>query len=287
MMNLQLLTANEKNLGAFKVKRFLPSPERRMVGPWIFFDHFGPATLNSEVGLDVRPHPHINLATVTYLFEGEIIHRDSLGCVQPIRPGEINLMVAGKGIVHSERESSQVRQQQRTLHGVQLWCALPEAMEECDPAFYHYSEEEIPEILVNDVRVKVLIGSAYGLSSPVQTFSETFYATVSLKKGEKISLPDVPELALYLIDGRLQNSTVKVPGSSMIVLPENQRGALEAVESSHIVMIGGAPLGQRYIDWNFVSSSKERIEKAKENWRAGLFPTVTGDEEEYIPLPER
>lgn len=285
-MSSQLLSPNEKNLGAFTVKRFLPSTRRQMVGPWIFFDHFGPAQLKPGSGLDVRPHPHINLATVTYLFAGEIIHRDSLGCVQSIRPGEINLMVAGRGIVHSERERPEVRQQSRTLHGVQLWCALPEQDEECDAAFYHYSQAEIPEIDSAGVRVRILIGSAYGVTSPVESFSPTVYATAALSKGQVLMLPNFPETGLYVVSGCVQIEQRSISHHHMMVFSQGQQVEVLALENTQIVIIGGEPIGQRHIDWNFVSSRKERIEQAKRKWRAGSFPLVPGDEEDYIPLAE-
>lgn len=287
MGEYMILEGVKKDLGAFLVRRFLPAPGRRMVGPWIFFDHFGPALLGEKEALDVRSHPHINLATVTYLFEGEIIHRDSLGSVQNITPGELNLMVAGRGIVHSERESSSVRQKSRTLHGLQLWFALPATQEECEPTFFHYSEEELPVADINGVKVKVMIGSAYGMTSPVETYSETFYATAYLKKGRNLIVSDMPDIAIYTVSGHLHYDQEPVAKHTMMVLPSSKRGKIEAIEDSLIVMIGGAPLGQRHIEWNFVSSSKDRIEKAKDRWRMGSFPSVPGDEEEYIPLPER
>lgn len=286
-MNPVFINPVEKSLGLFSVRRLLPSDKQRMIGPWIFFDHFGPTQLPSGEGMDVRPHPHINLATVTYLFDGEIIHRDSLGCVQAIRPGELNLMVAGRGIVHSERESHQVRQASRTLHGVQLWCALPESDEECDPAFYHYSATEIPEIDIDGVAVNVLIGSGYGVASPVVSFSETFYATAFLKKGQTLLTPDLAECGVYVIDGQIQLAQAVVSQHRMMVLSEGGQEEIKALEDSHVVMIGGDPLGQRLIDWNFVSSNKDRIARAKARWREQSFPPVPGDEKEYIPLPER
>jgi redox-sensitive bicupin YhaK (pirin superfamily) len=256
-----------------------------MVGPWIFFDHMGPAEFPAGKGVNVRPHPHINLATVTYLFEGEILHRDSLGSVQAIRPGDINLMVAGKGITHSERERDEVRSVPHQLHGLQLWHALPEANEEIDPAFYHYPAGGLPSGQVNDVLVRVMMGSAWGMTSPVRTFATTVYAEAALKTGQTIVTPKAEQLAIYAVSGKLKIGQHVVEPFTLVVLQDNRQATVEAVTDAQIALIGGEQLGGRHIEWNFVSSRKQRIEQAKDDWREGRFPLVPGDEEEFIPLP--
>ncbi len=282
-----IIQPRERDLGGFSVRRVLPCAKRRMVGPWIFFDHMGPAVFQAGSGVDVRPHPHINLATVTYLFEGEIVHRDSLGSVQAIRPGDINLMVAGKGIVHSEREAPQVRKQARTVHGLQLWLALPKGQEEIEPVFYHYPSAEIPRIEVEGVPVRVMIGAAFGVTSPVRIYADTLYAEARLSKGQCIIIPDtVAERAVYVVQGCMQERNIEITEHSMAVLASQTAVTLTAREETHIAIIGGEPLGERHIWWNFVSSRKDRIEQAKLDWQAGRYPKVAGDEVEFIPLPE-
>jgi hypothetical protein len=277
----------EQDLGGFSVRRALPTIRRRMVGPWIFFDHMGPARFAPGQGIDVRPHPHINLATVTYLFEGEMLHRDSLGNEITIRPGAINLMVAGKGIVHSERQREAVKAEGNVLNGLQLWLALPEADEEIDPEFHHYPVEAIPQVDVDGVTVKVLIGSAYGTSSPVKTFAETLYVEAELKAGQSLALPEgVDERAVYVVKGGLRAKESPMNVFSMTVFQPQPGIVVTAVEDSRIAIVGGERLSRRHIWWNFVSSRKERIEQAKQDWRNGAFPKVPGDQEEFIPLPE-
>ena len=280
-----LIQPRDKDLGDFSVRRVLPTRERKMVGPWIFFDHMGPADFAPSHGVNVRPHPHINLATVTYLFEGEILHRDSLGSLQGIRPGDINLMVAGRGIVHSERERPEVTAVPHRLHGLQLWLALPVQHEEIEPAFYHYPAADIPTATINDVPLRVMMGSAYGVESPVKTYAQTLYVEAHLQQGQSIALPDADERAVYVVSGSLAAQGASLPQHSMAVLSGEKNIELSATEEARIAIIGGEPLGQRYIDWNFVSSRKERIEAAKEDWKGGRFPRVPGDEEEFIPLP--
>lgn len=282
---VQLLQPRERDLGGFSVRRVLPVVGQKMIGPWIFFDHMGPAHFPAGDGINVRPHPHIGIATVTYLFEGEILHRDSLGSLQPIRPGDINLMVAGHGIVHSERERPEITATDHTLHGLQLWLALPEAEEETDPAFYHYPESTVPSVSVGDVQVRVMMGTAYGETSPVKVFANTLYIEAWLKPGQKLTLPDAQERGLYVAKGRLLAGETEIPEFSMAVLSEQQGVIVEALEETRLALIGGEPLGKRFIEWNFVSSRKERIEEAKRDWENGRFPTVPGDEDEYIPLP--
>jgi redox-sensitive bicupin YhaK (pirin superfamily) len=282
----RVLKPHEKDLGEFSVRRLLPAAKRTMVGPWIFFDHMGPADFPPGQGIKVRPHPHINLATVTYLFEGEILHRDSLGSLQPIVPGDINLMVAGRGIVHSERERPEVTATAHRLHGLQLWLALPEGDEEIEPAFHHYPGADIPTRTIDGVPVRVLMGTAYGVTSPVRTFAETLYVEAHLKKGQRLALPEAPERALYVASGGLELGSMTLPEHSMVILSPVSGVVVAADTDSRIALIGGEPLGERFIDWNFVSSRKERIDQAKADWRAGRYPLVPGDEEEFIPLPD-
>ena len=282
-----MIYPKERDLGGFSVRRALPAGRRRMVGPWIFFDHMGPASFAPGEGIDVRPHPHINLATVTYLFEGEMLHRDSLGNELAIKPGEINLMVAGRGIVHSERQREAVKANNNVLDGLQLWLALPEADEEIEPEFHHYDPDRIPSTTVDSVPVRVLIGSAYGLQSPVKTFAQTLYVEASLQAGDSLTLPDgVAERALYVTRGKLKARESVIDQYSMAVLHGGQTVTVDAVEETRLAVIGGERLSQRYIWWNFVSSRQQRIEQAKADWKAGAFPKVPGDATEFIPLPE-
>lgn len=281
-----VLRPREKDLGGFSVRRLLPTAQRRMVGPWIFFDHMGPADFPAGEGINVRPHPHVNLATVTYLFEGEILHRDSLGSLQPIRPGDINLMVAGRGIVHSERERPEVTGVPHRLHGLQLWLALPEVDEEVEPAFHHYPSTDIPAVDVGGVPVRVMMGTAYGMSSPVRVFASTLYVEAHLQPGQKLVLPEAEERAIYVAQGRLKAQDIELPEYAMAILSDSPGVVVEAIEASRIAVIGGEHVGKRFIDWNFVSSREERIEQAKRDWRERRFPLVAGDETEFIPLPD-
>lgn len=280
-----LIQPRDKDLGGFSVRRCLPAIGRKAVGPWVFFDHMGPAVMPPGPGINVRPHPHVNLATVTYLFDGEILHRDSLGSVQAIRPGDINLMVAGRGIVHSEREQPQATQRERRLHGLQLWLALPLADEETEPAFHHYPGSDIPALRVDGVPVRVMMGSAFGATSPVKVFAQTLYVEAELQPGQRIAVPDAPERAVYVAQGAIHAGDTTVPEHAMAVLRPGTGRVLEAHAPSRVAIIGGANPGPRFIDWNFVSSRKERIEQAKRDWREGRFPKVPGDETEFIPLP--
>ena len=282
-----IITPREKSLGDFSVRRVLPFMKQQTVGPWIFFDHMGPADFPAGKGIDVRPHPHINLATVTYLFEGEILHRDSLGSVQTIRPGDINLMVAGKGITHSERERDEVRNSDHRTHGLQLWHALPEKYEETAPAFYHYPAADLPCFSQNNVSLRLMIGSAYGFTSPVKTFAETLYVEADIKRGDKLHLPNAEELAVYVVSGGVTLLGQTIFSYSMAVLGDNVTTDIEAAADARIAIIGGEKMPPRFIEWNFVSSRRERIEQAKDDWRCGRFPLVIGDEEEFIPLPEK
>lgn len=281
-----VLQPRDKDLGGFSVRRLLPTAQRKTVGPWIFFDHMGPADFPAGQGINVRPHPHVNLATVTYLFEGEILHRDSLGSLQTIRPGDINLMVAGRGIVHSERERPEHTAVPHRLHGLQLWLALPEADEEVEPAFHHYPGADIPALEIDGVPVRVMMGSAYGASSPVRIFADTLYVEAHLKAGQRLLLPNASERAVYVAQGALKAHDVAIPEHALAILTQLPGVVVEATEESRIALIGGEPMGKRFIDWNFVSSRKERIEQAKSDWREGRFPKVPGDDVEFIPLPE-
>lgn len=280
-----LLQPRAKDLGEFSVRRSLPSKERKTVGPWVFFDHMGPANFPAGSGINVRPHPHINLATVTYLFEGEILHRDSLGSYATITPGDINLMVAGKGITHSERERAEVKNVEHSLHGLQLWLALPEKDEEIEPAFYHYPSADIPATSINGVPIRVLMGSAYGLTSPVLTYAQTLYVEAHMQTGQSLVLPNCAERAIYVAKGSLKIKDTVIPEFSMVILTAADGVLIEAASESRIALIGGEKMTKRYVEWNFVSSRKERIEQAKQDWVAGRFPKVVDDEQESIPLP--
>src|SRR5690554_4409473 len=244
-----LIEPRDRDLGGFSVRRVLPTTQRRMVGPWIFFDHMGPAEFAAGDGINVRPHPHINLATVTYLFEGEILHRDSLGSLQPIRPGDVNLMVAGKGITHSERERPEVTASHHRLHGLQLWLALPEADEEIDPAFYHYPDADIPRLDFKGVPVRVIMGSAFGATSPVKVFAGTLYLEAHLKAGQQIIVPDAEERAVYVAEGEVKANDTLVPEHAMAVLSSTPSIELTATRDSRIAIVGGQNLGKRYMEW--------------------------------------
>ncbi len=282
-----VIPAREKDLGGFHVRRVLPFAKRRMIGPWIFFDHMGPASLGPGEGINVRPHPHINLATVTYLFEGHIMHKDSLGTASMISPGDINLMVSGHGIVHSERENPETLDTPRRLDGLQLWLALPAAVEEMAPAFFHYDASQIPEFTDNGISARVMMGQAFGLTSPVQTYAQTLYVEVQLKIGRELQVPmGVAERAIYVCKGALGVEGMTLDAYHMAVLKPGVLVRLKALDTCHFVIIGGENIGERHIYWNFVSSRPERIEMAKADWKAGRFPKVPGDEVEFIPLPE-
>lgn len=276
------------DLGGFSVRRALPTAARRMVGPFTFFDHMGPGEFAPGHGIDVRPHPHIGLATVTYLFEGEINHRDSLGSVQAIAPGDINWMNAGRGIVHSERTPTLARQTGSKISGLQLWVALPTEHEESEPTFAHHPAATLPQAHRDGVTIKLLAGSAYDLTSPVHTLSPLFYVDVKIDTGSRLPLPvEHEERALYVIEGAVDCDGLRVEPGKLVVFKPGAQAQLRALSPTRFVLIGGAPLdGKRTIFWNFVSSSKARIEQAAEDWKAGRFPKVPGDEVEFIPLPE-
>ncbi len=286
-----IITSRERDLGGFSVRRILPYATHRMVGPFIFFDHMGPAYFEPESGIDVRPHPHINLATVTYLFDGKIHHRDSLGSDQLIEPGAINWMTSGKGIVHSERTPPEVRHAGGKLNGIQCWVALPEKYEEVDPSFKHHAADSLPEFDVNGVQMKILLGHAYGHASPVGVHSDFYYVDVHIPKGKTLLLPnDGRESAAYVVSGKVRAEENLVEGFSMIVLKNNESLILAVEEDSHVLLLGGSTVGKRYIYWNFVSSSEERIEEVKKQWAMGpgyspRFGKIEGDDRDFIPLP--
>ncbi|HEX6015685.1 MAG TPA: pirin family protein [Geminicoccaceae bacterium] len=285
-----VIVPRARDLGGFEVRRALPSPKRQMVGPFIFFDQMGPAEFLLGEGIDVRPHPHINLATVTYLFDGEIMHRDSLGTEVPIRPGAVNWMTAGRGIVHSERTAAEVRTHGSRLFGLQTWVALPAAHEETAPAFAHTPEAELPVVEDEGMRVRLVVGSAWGRTSPVETFSDTIYADAALEPGGTLPVdPAHEERALYTVSGEVEIAGDRFPPGQLLVLrpgdPVTVRNPGPA--QARFVLVGGETMdGPRHVWWNFVSSRKERIEQAKAEWQAGRFDTVPGDAEEFIPLPE-
>jgi hypothetical protein len=275
-----------RSLGEFDVRRVLPSAERRMVGPFVFLDHMGPAVFPPGKGIAVRPHPHIGLATITYLFEGEIMHRDSLGFVQLIQAGAVNLMTAGRGIVHSERASDDLAVTSH-LHGIQSWLALPLELEEMEPGFIHYPSASLPELTLGGATVRVIMGAAYGARSPVATFSPTLYLEVRLPAGSELALPnDLSERAAYVTEGAVTVGGEEYREGTMLVARTDADVRLRASVPSRVMVVGGEPLGRRHIWWNFVSSSKERIELAKRDWADGRMGKVPGDDE-FIPLPDR
>lgn len=273
--------------GGFKVMRALPSVRRRMVGPFVFLDQMGPVELAAGSGLDVQPHPHIGLATVTYLFDGEILHRDSLGNVQPIRPGELNWMTAGRGIVHSERTPPELRSSGSHLAGLQAWVALPERDEESEPAFAHHGAAELPVIDAPGLSVRLIAGEAFGARSPVATHSPLFYADVTLAPPARLQVPiEHVERAAYIVAGSVAIDGATYSAGQLLVLRRGAEVLITASSATRLMLLGGEPPdGPRHVWWNFVSSSRERIEQAKADWRAGRFAPVPG-ETEFIPLPD-
>jgi redox-sensitive bicupin YhaK (pirin superfamily) len=284
-----VIVPRARDLGGFEVRRALPSARKQMVGPFIFFDQMGPAEFLLTNGIDVRPHPHIGLATVTYLFEGEIFHRDSLGTAMAIRPGALNLMIAGRGIVHSERETAEARSKRRRMFGIQAWAALPASHEESAPGFVHYSADELPRIEGDGKRVRLIMGSAFGQRSPVSFPHEIFYAEAVLAPGAVLPLdPDYDERGIYIASGEIDIAGEKFGEGRLLVFKPGDRISVLALSNARLMLLGGEPMdGPRHIWWNFVSSSKDRIEAAKADWQAKRFALVPGDEKEFIPLPER
>jgi redox-sensitive bicupin YhaK (pirin superfamily) len=284
----QIVVPRTVDLGGLQVRRALPSARSRMVGPFIFFDHFGPAVFRAGQGIDVRPHPHIGLATVTFLLDGEIVHRDSLGSAVPIRPGAVNWMTAGRGIVHSERSAPDHRDGGEPLHGLQLWVALPMRDEETEPSFAHTAAIDIPQLREDGMLLRVIAGAMHGLHSPVATLWETIFAELRLLAGSVLPLgAEYEERALYVISGEIEIGGAAHPPQQLLVLKPGDRVDVKALKDAHAILVGGAAMdGPRHIWWNFVSSRKDRIEAAKADWKAGRFALVPGDSSEFIPLPE-
>ena len=283
-----VIVPRPRDLGGFAVRRVLPAQERRSVGPFVFLDQMGPADLAPGAGIDVRPHPHIGLATVTYLFAGSIVHRDSLGNLQTIEPGAVNWMTAGRGIVHSERSDSELRKQRQKLYGIQIWVALPKQKEETDPDFTHYAAASLPVIEGEGKSVRVIAGSLFGERSPVKSYSALFYADAILRPGATLALDkEYAERAIYLVEGAVEIAGQTFEAGRLLVFSAAETIAVKAASAVRLLLLGGEPLdGPRYLWWNFVSSSRERIEQAKADWKAGRFATVPGDAE-FIPLPEK
>jgi redox-sensitive bicupin YhaK (pirin superfamily) len=281
------LRAHLKDLGGgFVVRRLLPAAQRQAVGPFLFFDHFGPVTAAAGDNHDVRPHPHIGLATVTYLFEGAMQHRDSTGAVQRIEPGAVNWMTAGRGIVHSERTPADLAGRTRRSHGLQLWVALPVADEEVAPSFAHTPAAAIPELEIGGARVRVLVGSAFGAASPVEVRSSMLYLDLQLAAGDAFPLPAAAERALYVVDGPVELDGAVVPPFTMVLVAAGEEPMISATGTARAVLIGGEPLGHRHMWWNFVSSRKDRIVQAADDWAEGRFDAVPG-ETELMPLPDK
>ena len=277
-----------RDLGGFEVARVLPYAKHRMVGPFIFFDRMGPSDFPAGEGINVRPHPHIGLATVTYLLDGEIMHRDDLGYAQAIRPGDVNWMTAGRGIVHSERTRDEVRDQPSTVFGIQSWIALPKDQEECDPGFFHHPADTLPVISQPGMDMRLIAGSAYGETSPVETTSPMFYLDVHTDAGVTLDITnEYAERAVYIVAGDIQLDGTSYGENEMLVLNPDADIDVTASSGTRFMLLGGDPIdGERHIWWNFVSSSKERIEHAKDDWKSGRFGTIDGDDE-FIPLPEK
>ncbi|QRZ15273.1 pirin family protein [Paracoccus methylovorus] len=288
-----LIIPRARDIGGFEVRRALPAPKRQMVGPFIFFDQAGPAEFLTGQGIDIRPHPHIGLGTVTYLYRGDFHHRDSIGSDQVIQPGAVNWMVAGKGVTHSERTSAQARQGPHSLFGIQTWIALPEGREDMDPIFEHHAKDTLPEIEAEGVQARLILGQAYGERAPVTLYSDTFYLDVTLAPGARFPLPDEHEdRGLYITAGSVSIAGQEFESGRMMVFRPGDRITVAAgPQGARLMALGGATLnGPRFIWWNFVASSRERIDHAKEQWRAanwgqGLFDLPPTDHDDYIPLP--
>jgi redox-sensitive bicupin YhaK (pirin superfamily) len=284
------ITGKTHDLGdGFFVTRLLPQVARRSIGPFVFFDYFGPVDFAPGRGLDVRPHPHIGLATVTYLFDGSMMHRDTLGSALEIQPGDVNWMTAGRGIAHSERTGEAVRAAGHRMHGIQSWVGLPQADEEAPPAFQHFGAAELPQRNDKNVTLRLIAGTAFGLTSPVKTFSPIFYADARFAPGGALHYgAEHEERSLFVIEGEVQTGGIEVHGpGAMLALEKDEEITLYADAPARVMLLGGAKLdGERHIWWNFVSSSRERIERAKQEWKDGKFGLIPGDDKEFIPLPE-
>lgn len=283
-----IIVPRARDLGGFEVRRALPSPRRQMIGPFIFFDQMGPAELARGQGLDVRPHPHIGLATATYLFDGEVLHRDSIGTALAIEPGALNLMTAGRGIVHSERTPPGMRAQGAALHGIQSWLALPKSLEEGEPGFRHYASGELPRLEAEGKRLRLILGDLYGERSPATFPHEAFYAEAVLAPGAVLPLDaGHEERAVYIVSGAIDIAGQEHETQRLLVFRPGDRISILATRQTRLMLMGGEPMdGPRHIWWNFVSSDPERIAAAKEDWRQGRFAAVPGDEEEVTPLPD-
>lgn len=282
-----VITPKEHDIGGLIVRRVLPFRERRSVGPFVFFDQMGPATFPAGKGIDVRPHPHIGLETITYLYDGVIMHRDSLGYAQPIRPGEVNWMTAGRGIVHSERTPDDERTKQSSLSGIQAWIALPVADAETEPSFTHYPASDLPEWENGGFRLRLIAGTLMGKTSPVKIHADMFYADVQAETGAALSLPpEYVERAVHVSEGAAEIAGERLEAGQMAVLSPGAEVAIQTQGTARLMLLGGAPLdGPRTIWWNFVSHSKDRIEQAKVDWKDGRFDKVPG-ESDFIPLPD-
>jgi redox-sensitive bicupin YhaK (pirin superfamily) len=284
----QVIEQRSRNLGGFDVGRVLPFARRRMVGPFIFFDHFGPLRFEPGIprSVDVRPHPHIGLSTLTYLFDGEIMHRDSLGSQQAIRPGEVNWMTAGRGITHSER-FERARAEGGPMHGIQAWVALPAADEETDPSFAHYADDDLPTYERGGLWARLVAGEAFGARARVATFSPLFYVHWRLQAGAKAQLPaEYPERAAFVAEGSVEVAGRTFAAGQMLVFAPGSPVLFTGTSTATVMLLGGEPVGERFIEWNFVSSSKDRIDQAKADWRAGRMKLPDSDNREFIPLPD-
>ncbi len=282
-----VIPARRRDLGGFEVGRVLPFPTHRMVGPFIFLDHMGPADFAPGKGLDVRPHPHIGLSTVTYLFEGEIFHRDNLGSAVAIRPGEVNWMTAGSGIVHSERTEAHILAGPHRAHGLQAWVALPDEAEETDPRFDHYGPDALPTYEGGGMWARLIAGTAFGAQATVKTHSPLFYIHWELEPGAKVSMPaGHSERAAFVVAGQVEVDDRTLNAGEMAVFATGDQPVLTATVKSTVAALGGEPVGQRFIWWNLVSSSQARIEQAKADWGAGRMTLPPGDDEDFIPLPD-
>jgi redox-sensitive bicupin YhaK (pirin superfamily) len=282
-----VIQQRRRDLGGFEVGRVLPYTKRRMVGPFIFFDHMGPVDFPPGLprSVDVRPHPHIGLSTVTYLFDGEIMHRDSVGSEQPIRPGEVNWMTAGRGITHSER-FERARREGGRMNGIQAWVALPREHEETEPSFHHYGSDRLPVLEERGVKMRVIAGEAYGVKADVAIHSPLFYVHCEMAAGSTGAVPQAySECAAYVVSGTVEAGSTTFSSGEMVVFTPGATGNIVARTPALIMLLGGEPLGERFIDWNFVSSSKDRIEQAKADWRAGRMKLPDLDHDEFIPLP--
>jgi redox-sensitive bicupin YhaK (pirin superfamily) len=282
-----VIEPRRRDIGGFEVARALPAAARRMVGPFIFLDHMGPVDFASGAGMDVRPHPHIGLSTITYLFAGEIFHRDSLGFAQEIRPGEVNWMTAGRGIVHSERTRLDIRAHGGPMHGIQSWVALPDEAEEIAPSFAHHDAADLPVLEQQGVTARLIAGSAYGLTSPVAVYSPLFYLHVDLKPGAALALPaEHKERAAFVVAGEVEHEDRTYGAERLLVFASGSEATLVAKTAARLMLLGGAPIGERFIWWNLVSSRRERIRQGKEDWIAGRMKLPPGDDKEFIPAPD-